>query len=63
MTVKIPAMSDTFCPHCLAANHGKAVTVWQVVNEAGLHYECDCCGRAWLGTNPDRLDSKGQRVA
>ena len=63
MTVKIPAMSDTFCPHCLAANHGKAVTVWQVVNEAGLHYECDCCGRAWLGANPDRLDSKGQRVA
>jgi transposase-like protein len=62
MTVKVPAHDDTFCPKCQSANHGTAVSVWKVADERGQHYECDVCGRMWLGENLARLDSKGQPV-
>ena len=63
MTVRFPADADTFCPKCLASNHGTAITVWQVADAAGTHYECDCCARMWRGQNPSRVNSKGQPVA
>ena len=60
MTVRIPADAEVFCPKCQAANHGTAVTVWEVVDERGRHFECDGCARMWLGANEAKLDSKGK---
>jgi hypothetical protein len=47
MTVRAPALNDEVCPKCGAANHDRAVSLWRVADERGLHWQCDCC--SWSG--------------
>lgn len=47
MTLRIPALYDEACPKCGASNDPKRATVWQVADERGVHFECDCCAHAW----------------
>ena len=43
----MPALDEVVCPHCGAANHGQAITVWTVADERGVHCECDGCAHEW----------------
>ena len=44
---RVPALVEELCPKCRSSNRPGVVYVFIVVDERGLHRECDVCSHQW----------------